>query len=327
MGFERPILLLLVLAAPVHWWLRSRWYEREMKNLRTFVRPVLWDRVSIQPPPPRTFSRILWTTGLALTALALAGPSWGKTGAVISTGGRNLVVALDVSQSMASYDEMPSRLGRAATEIRRLAEELDDVRIALVIFSGSPRLAVPLTLDREYLSSRLPWVPWDVTDISPGTRLEDLTSVMVSALPEMGLEARLGVIFSDGGFHDYTVASVAETAVRNDMRLITVGVGGPLEIPVPARGGGVLLDGADTVRTALEESSLVELADATGGVYLNLDGTEDIPGIIGSYLDHLSEENSEMSAGGSTSARRYQLFLGAALLLFFAAIILERRGA
>ncbi len=326
MVFERPFLLLLLLIVPLHWWLRSRWREMEMKSLRTFVRPVLWDRVNIQPPPARIISRTLWTAGLTLAVIALAGPAWGRTGAVISTGGRNLVIALDVSRSMASHDEMPSRLSRASTEIRRLAAELDDVRIALVIFSGSPRLAVPITLDREFLSSHLPENPWDVTDVVPGTKLEDLTAVMVSALPEMDLEARLGVIFSDGGFHDYSVASAAEVALIKNMRLVTIGIGGPLEVPVPTMQGGVLLDGRDTVRTSLDESTLIELAEATGGAYMSLDGTGDIAGVIRSYLDHLSKENSELAAGGSTSARRFQLFLGAALILFCTAVILERRG-
>jgi len=185
---------------------------------------------------------------------------------------------------------------------------------------------VPITLDREFLSNNLPENPWDVTDVVPGTKLEDLTSLMVSALPDMDLEARLGVVFSDGGFHDYAIASAAEVAVMSNMRLVTIGVGGPLQVPVPTMNGGVLLNGRDTVRTALEENSLIELAEATGGTYMSLDGTEDIAGIIRTYLDHLNEENSRLAAGGSTSARRYQIFLGAALIFFCAALILERRG-
>ncbi len=327
MEFQYPFFLLLLLIIPLYWWLRVKWHNTELKLLRVFVRPVLWERVRITPPPSRLLSRILWTAALALSITALSSPTWGRSSAITSTGSKNLVIALDVSQSMASMDEMPSRIARAASEIRKLAEELDDVRIALVIFSGSSRLASPLTLDREFLMNRLPDNVWSSTDIIPGTQLSDMVKLMVSALPEMDLEASLGIIFSDGGFHDYATESAIEEANRYGMNLITVGVGGPIEVPIPNEGGGLLIDAeGDTVRTLLEEGSLRELAERTGGVYVPLSGIEDLISIVKAFLEHISAENSELATGGSTTTRRYQYFLAPALLLFTFAIILERRG-
>ena len=327
MTFQYPFLLLLLLIIPLYWWLRVKWYNTELKLLRLFVRPVLWKRVGITPPPSRFLSRILFSIALTLSITALSSPTWGRSSAVISTGSKNLVIALDVSQSMASMDELPSRIARAANEIRKLAEELDDVRIALVIFSGSSRLASPLTLDREFLISRLPENTWSSADIIPGTRLSDMVKLMVSTLPEMDLEASLGIIFSDGGFHDYATESAAWEARRHGMNLVTVGVGGPIEVPIPQEGGGLLLTaGGDTVRTSLEEGSLRELAEDTGGIYVRLSGSDDLVSIVKAFLEHISAENSELATGGSTTTRRYQYFLAPALLLFAAAFILERRG-
>jgi len=327
MNFQYPFLLLLLLLIPLYWWLRTKWYNAEIKTLRIFVRPVLWDRVSISPPPSRLLSRILFMTAMTFTIIALSSPTWGRSSAITSTGGKNLVIALDISQSMASMDEMPSRIARAANEIKRLAENLDDVRIALVIFSGSSRLASPLTLDREFLINRIPNDVWSNPDLIQGTQLSDLLNLMASVLPEMDLEASLGIIFSDGGFHDYAIESATETANNNGMNLITVGVGGPIEVPIPNKEGGVLLDASgDTVRTSLEEESLRELAENTGGVYIPVSGTDDLSSIVRAYLEHISSENSQLAMGGSTATRRYQYFVAVALLLFSAAIILERRG-
>ncbi|MFO8182569.1 MAG: VWA domain-containing protein [Candidatus Aegiribacteria sp.] len=327
MGFSYPYLLILLILVPVYLWLRARWHNRELKSLRVFVRPVLWDRVRISPPPSRILSRIMWAAAFSLLVVALSGPKWGTTEAVVSTGGKNLVIALDVSQSMASRDEVPSRLERAAEEIGRLAEQLEDVRMALVLFSGSSRLAVPLTLDREFLLGRIPADPWSNPDIPPGTRLGDMVSLMGSVLPDMDLEASLGMIFSDGGFHDYAIESAVQAASRYGMRLITVGVGGPLDVPVPSPEGGVLVEASgDTVRTSLEEEPLRELAERSGGVYTRLSGSDDLVSITGSFLEMLSGRNSELASGGSTGHRRYQYFLAAALLLTVAAIVLERRG-
>ena len=327
MEFQYPYLLLFLLIIPLYAWMRARWHSSELRTLRKFVRPVLWNRVVINPPPSRMLSRILFMAAAALSIIALSGPTWGTTSAIVSTGGKNLVIALDVSQSMASLDEVPSRMDRAASEISHLANELNDVRIALVLFSGSSRLASPLTLDREFLLSRLPENVWSTPDIVPGTRLADMVELMVSALPRMDLEASLGIIFSDGGFHDYSVESAAQTAQRGNMRLVTVGVGGPLEVPIPLQDGGVLTTArGDTVRTSLEEESLMQLAEMTGGVYMNLSETTDLSSSVGTFLDRISGRNDELATGGSTGRRRYQYFLFPSILLFAAAAVLERRG-
>lgn len=327
MSFSYPYLLILLILVPLYLWLRARWHGREIKSLRIFVRPVLWDRVRINPPPSRMLSRIVWATGFSLLVVALSGPNWGTTEAVVSTGGKNLVIALDVSASMASRDEVPSRLERAAEEIARLAEELEDVRMALILFSGSSRLAVPLTLDREFLLGRLPSDPWSNPDIPPGTRLGDMVRLMGSVLPDMDLEASLGMIFSDGGFHDYAIESAVQAASDHGMRLITVGAGGPLDVPVPSPEGGVLVESSgDTVRTRLEEEPLRELAERSGGVYTRLSGSDDLVSITGSFLELISGRNSELATGGSTGKRRYQYFLAAALLLIGTAMVLERKG-
>ncbi len=327
MSFEHPFILLLLILVPLYLWSRVAWYKKEMKALRTFVRPVLWDRVKINPPPERKISRIIWAFSIAMMILAAGSPLWGTTEALVDTGGKNLVIALDVSRSMASMDEAPSRLARASGEICRLASELPDVRMALILFSGSSRLAVPLTLDRDFLLERLPWTPDEVSDLPPGTRLADMVELMADVLPDMDLEANLGLIFSDGGFHDYAVESAVDAASGRGMKLITVGVGGPIEVPVPLEGGGVLLNAdGDTVKTKLEKESLKTLAAGTGGVYLDLSGTEDLADVVRRILENISAHNRKLTSGGSTAARRFQYPLAAALLLAAAAMILERRG-
>lgn len=328
MGFERPLLLVLVAAGPLYWWLRSRWHAGEMKRLRLFVRPALWEKVEIEPAPPRRLSRTLWAAGLSLSAVALAGPTWGSEAAVLQAGGgRNVVVALDVSASMASRDEVPSRLGRAAAAIGDMAEGLPEVRMGLVLFAGSPRLAVPLTMDREFLMSRVPTEPSAAGDLTPGTRLGDVVDMMIAALPGKELESNLGILISDGGFQDYSVQSAGRRASDAGLRLLTVGVGGPIEVPVPGGSGGPLVYQGDTVRTALEEEPLIALAEATGGSYMDLSASADPTASVAAYLEHLARRDAEVVTGGSTSARRYQYFLGAALLLMTAALLLERRDA
>jgi Ca-activated chloride channel family protein len=325
MTFERPALLVLVVLAPLYYWLRIRWRGEEEKRLRTFVRPALWERIDICPPPARNASRILWTLSVALLAVSVAGPRWGSDEGYIPLGGENVVIALDVSASMWSTDEVPSRMARAASEILRLAEELPGVRFSLVLFSGQARLAVPITLDMDFLASRLPMTSGESANLAPGTRLGSLVDVMVGALPDMDLEARIGIIFSDGGFHDYSIESAVDMARREGLSLVTVGVGGDTPVPVPDGQGGYVTEAGDTVKTVLEEEPLRSLAEGTGGFYMRMAEVDNLPGLIESMLQHCTEQARNVLTGGSIG-RRYQYPLGAALLLACLAVILERKG-
>ena len=172
--------------------------------------PCRWAHLA-RPPTGRPLSTALWLASVAAAVLALAGPLWGLGETVTPTGGRNLVVAIDVSASMATSDEVPSRLGRAAAVVRRLAAGMPDTRMALVLFADRARLAVPLTMDREFLFGRLPASPYEVGDLPPGTRLRNLVDVMAAVVPDMDLESSAGLIISDGGFHDYSTVSAAHS--------------------------------------------------------------------------------------------------------------------
>jgi Ca-activated chloride channel family protein len=326
MSFERPLLLLLAISAPLWWWLRSAWLASENKRLREFVRPAMWGRVDISPPPPRTLSRIFWSLSMLLFAVAAAGPTWGGAQAVIPTGGDNIAIALDVSTSMGSEDETPSRMGRAVAEISRLMEEFEGVRFSLVLFSSQARLAVPGTLDRDFLMSRLPLDPWDESTLPAGTELGTLVDAMTASLPEEDLETRLGIVFSDGGFHDFAVERSVEAAREAGLTLVTVGLGGLDSVPLPdGQGGYRTIAGGDTIRTSLYREPLEELAERTGGFFVRLSETGDLPSLVGELLSGRRSAIAARVAGGS-GGRRFHIFLTAGLALAFLALILETRG-
>lgn len=323
MEFQRPWLILLALAAPLYWWLRIKWLREDEKRLRRFVRPVLWDKVGIKPPAQHEFSRILISLALLMFAAAAAGPVWGESRAYIPRGGENVVIALDVSRSMWCDDEAPTRLGRAAVEIRRLIESMPDTRFSLVVFSGRARLAVPITLDTEFILDRIPSDPSDDTALPDGTALSNLVDVMVTALPDMDLEGQVGVIFSDGGFHDYTLDEAVNEALDRRISLVTVGVGGDTPVTVPGDNGPLVWQ-SDTIKTVLEEEWLQTLADETGGFYTRISEAGDLSQPLGELLGR-SSADVDADIAGASGARRFQYFLGAGIILLLAAAWLERR--
>ena len=323
MVFQKPWMIIFALAGPLYWWLRLRWLRDDEKRLRRFVRPVLWERVGITAPPQHSASRLLISIGIILLALSAAGPVWGTSPAYIPNGGANVVIALDVSRSMWSDDEAPTRLGRSAIEIRRLISMMPDTRFSLVLFSGHARLAVPITLDSEFILDRIPSGPADDVSLPQGTALSNLVAVMATALPDMDMEAQVGIIFSDGGFHDYTINDAIEEALSRRMALVTVGAGGDSPVTVPGDNGPLIWEG-DTVKTVLEEEWLQELAEETGGFYTRISEAGDLSGPVNELL-HRSSARADADIAGAAGARRYQYSLGAALLLVLIAAGIERR--
>ena len=323
MEFQKPWLILLALIAPLYWWLRLRWLREDEKRLRRFVRPVLWERVGIEPPSQHTFTRVLISIALACFAVAAAGPVWGKSEAYIPRGGENVVIALDVSRSMWCDDEAPTRLGRAALEIRRLIESMPDTRFSLVVFSGRARLAVPITLDTEFILDKIPSNPSDDTSLPQGTTLSNLVDVMVTALPDMDLEGQVGIIFSDGGFHDYTLNEAVNEALDRRISLVTVGVGGDTPVTVPGDNGPLVWQG-DTIKTVLEDEVLRTLAEETGGFYTRISEAGDLSEPLRELLSR-SSADVDADIAGASGARRFQYFLAAGILLLLAAVWLEGR--
>ena len=323
MEFQRPWMIILSLAGPLYWWLRLRWLRDDKKRLRRFVRPVLWERIGITPPAMHKTSRLLLSLAVILLALSAAGPVWGTSPAYIPSGGANVVIALDVSRSMWSDDETPTRLGRSAMEIRRLIQSMPGTRFSLVLFSGHARLAVPITLDNDFILERIPSGPSDDVALPQGTALSNLVDVMVTALPDMDMEGQVGIIFSDGGFHDYTLDDAINEALSRRMALVTVGAGGDTPVMVPGDNGPIIWEG-DTVRTVLEEEWLQELAGETGGFYTRISEAGDLSDPVNELL-HRSSAQVDADIAGASGARRFQYFLGAALLLILIAVTIERR--
>lgn len=323
MEFQRPWMIIFALAGPLYWWLRLRWLRDDEKRLRRFVRPVLWERMGIVPPGQHKASRLLISLAIILLSLSAAGPVWGTSPAYIPGGGENVVIALDVSRSMWCDDEAPTRLGRSAIEIRRLIRSMPGTRFSLVLFSGHSRLAVPITLDNDFILERIPSSPDDAVSLPQGTALSNLVDVMATALPDMDMEGQLGIIFSDGGFHDYTLNDAIQEARNRNIALITIGAGGDTPVTVPGDNGPLVWQG-DTVKTVLEEDWLKELALETGGFYTRISEAGDLSQPVSELLRRSSAQ-ADADIAGAAGARRYQFFLGAALLLMLIAAGMERR--
>ena len=152
MKFLAPLWLWFLAAVPLVFAALYHHEKRRQARFARFARQPLWATLAPElDPRARLRKAILWTLAMQFGILALARPQWGTREEVLHITGLDVMIALDVSNSMEAEDVIPSRLKKAKHEIRGLLDRLQGDRVGLVSFAANGYLACPLTTDLEYL--------------------------------------------------------------------------------------------------------------------------------------------------------------------------------
>ena len=282
--------------------------------------------------PARQVAKIV-LVGVACfgVAAAFAGPEIGEVQRRGATAQVDTVIALDVSQSMATKDVAPDRLHIAQQAVQILGQQLAGGRVGLTLFAGTSVLRYPLTADTKIVGPAL-----DTSGrgfkITPGSSLRAALQGAAAVFPADAASrarAKAIVVISDG--EDLSPdLPVLEPLLQRNIRVYTLGIGTPEGGPVPvydAKGQfqQMLVNANGTqITSRLDESRLVTLADQGGGRYFRYDGET----AARSLADALRaiDAGDPTSEGAVSPEDRYQIFLGlavAALILDW--IIDERR--
>lgn len=210
----------------------------------------------------------LFIISFALCGLAVAGLVRPDPSQKISMHGSDLMIALDVSNSMLATDVKPNRLERAKQLISKVISQMPDKRIGLIVFAGRAYLQMPLTIDHEaarmYVSSASPDdVPVQGTVIGSALRMS------LAAFNPKENSYKSVLLISDGEDHDEDALAAAKEMAKQGIMVNTIGIGSPLGAPVPdATTGQYKIDEQGrTVISKLNEEELSAIARATNGTY------------------------------------------------------------
>ncbi|MFQ5509631.1 MAG: VWA domain-containing protein [Leptospirillia bacterium] len=279
--------------------------------------------------PPRSVLRAgLGMTALLALGVALAGPLYGEKTVRLAPRGADVVIALDISLSMAAEDIKPSRLDHARRRIAALLESLPGHRAGLVLFAGDAVPSVPLTLDHQALGLFLDAV---VPGMAPaaGSSLQSAVDAAAELLEEDAGGAV--VVFSDGEATAGDLGRAVTHAKKAGARVFTFGVGGVSGAPIPMREDDGRLLGykrdrqGKVVQSRLEGEGLARLALETGGTY-------HVSSLEGDEIDRVAEAvkamaKGELDAGGlARPENRYQWPLALAVLLLLAEMLIPAGG-
>ncbi len=260
-------------------------------------------------------------------AIGLSRPQLGARIKEIEGKGIEIMIAVDVSNSMLAQDYSPNRLERAKLAISRLTDNLKEDRIGLIVFAGQAFVQLPITSD--YVSAKMFLSSINTTSVPvQGTSLSDAINLSVKSFSaESAKSSRAIILLTDGEDHEDDPAEAAKTAKELGAVVYTLGIGSDTGKPIPLPDGELLKDKeGNIVVTKLDEKTLIKVAEAGGGRYVragNSDfGLEAIVGQIRSL-----DKQSFKSVVFEDFNEQYMYFFGIALLFFILEfLITERRG-
>ncbi len=326
--FLNPEFLYLLILIPVIVALFIINNMRRRKALRNFGDASLVKRLLPWMSDNRPVVKILLQL-LALAALivALARPQYGSKLQEVRKQGVEIVIALDVSNSMLAEDIQPDRLTRAKQAISKLVDRLTDDKIGLIVFAGDAYTQIPVTTD--YVSARM-----FLSTIGPemvprqGTAIGAAINLGISSFTPGEGRSRAMIIITDGENHEDDPVSAAEKAAESGIVIHTIGIGSTGGVPVPVVTNGkrdYLKDSeGNTVISRLDEGVLQKIAATTGGSYVRASnasiGLDEIfSGIKGMDKDELE------STMYTEYNDQFGIFVALSLILLFADFMVMNR--
>lgn len=211
-------------------------------------------------------------------AIGLARPQMGAKLKENNRKGAEIMIALDVSNSMLAQDYYPNRLERAKLAISRLVDKLQGDRIGLIVFAGQSFVQLPITTD--YVSAKI-FLNTIGTESVPvqGTALGEAINTAIKSFSsdaQMQQDNKAIILITDGENHEDDAVAAARSAAELGIKVFCVGVGSPEGKPIPYGPNGDLMKDKDgnIVVTKLNEKVLEEVAAAGGGAYIRAGNAE-----------------------------------------------------
>lgn len=337
--FFDPSVLRWLFILPLIWLVIALWSRsvrgRLNKAFGVRLTPFLTSSVSAQK---RKWKWILQSAVVALMIVALARPQAGEKAQQIKSEGIEIMLLVDVSESMMAEDVRPNRLGEAKIELGRLVEKLPGHKVGIIAFAGSATLLSPLTTDpaalKLYLDSLSP-----LSVSSQGTCFSCGINEAVAAFEHGGSTStpesrvnRVILIASDGEDHEPGAIEAAEKLTKNGVRIFALAYGTEKGGPIPERDSMGFLKGnkrdrsGKEVITTVKGDALKALASAgKGSFYHAVFGGNHIDQIV-EDLDKLEKTEFD-SALATQYDEKFQIVLFLALLLACFEIAMGERQA
>ncbi|MFR9603437.1 MAG: VWA domain-containing protein [Rikenellaceae bacterium] len=312
--FANPQYLYLIAIIPILWALFVMAAHNRRKRLAKFGNPELLK--SLMPNVSRgrvKFKFFLFLGALFFLFLGLARPQFGSKLREERSRGVEMMLVVDLSNSMLAEDFVPNRLERTKYAINRLFESMDQDRVGLVAFAGEAQVQLPITSDyrmAQAYTSRLSPTIIPVQGTNVGKAI-DLALLSYSDKEDV---SRVMILITDGEDHDQGAINAAQRAQNLGIKIYTIGIGTPEGAPITIDGEFIRDSEGEIVVSKLGEEMLQEISSLTEGAYIRASNQS-----IG--LTEITTEINKMEKGDLSTIQfeeyneQFQYMLAIALLL------------
>ncbi len=291
------------------------------RNLKRWSDTQLLERLLPDYSPWRPIVRfIVWNLAFVMLIIAVANPQIGSKLVKVKQKGIDMVVCLDVSNSMLAQDIKPNRLENAKLAITKLVDQLKGDRIGIVVFAGKAYMQLPITSD--YAAARM-FISKISTELIPtqGTAIAEAIR-MAHETFTTDTRSKAIIIITDGEDHEGNVMEEAEKASADGIRIYTLGVGSPEGAPIPIFGPDGSITGyrkdkdGNTIMTRLDEITLQKIASTGNGLYIRSANTNQALRKIFEEINQLEKTEFDTRLFSEYDSRFYYfLWMGLALLI------------
>lgn len=326
--FEEPTYLYLLLLLPflAAFYLYSNYRRR--KAIRKFGDPVLMAQLMPDVSKYRPDVKFwLVFAAIGLFAVLLARPQFGSKLETVKRQGVEVMIALDISNSMLAQDVQPSRLEKAKRLVAQLVDKMENDKVGMIVFARDAFTQLPITSD--YISAKMFLESINPSLISKqGTAIGAAINLATrSFTPQEGV-GRAVIVITDGENHEGGAVEAAKAAAEKGIQVSVLGVGMPDGAPIPVEGTNDFRRDRDgnVVVTRLNEQMCQEIAQAGDGIYMRVDNSNAAQKVIAQEINKMAKADVETQVYTEFNEQFQAVAWIILLLLLAEMLILERKN-
>ncbi|WP_179415023.1 vWA domain-containing protein [Mucilaginibacter sp. E4BP6] len=313
--------LLIIIFMLVRRWKKKALASLGDKGVITRIMP----QVSSSRP---TLKFIFFIVAYTLLIIGLADPQVGNHIDEVKKKGADIMIVLDVSNSMLSQDYAPSRLENAKRALAQLIDNLHEDRIGIIVFAGEPYVQMPITTDYSAAKIFLNTINTGMVPVQ-GTAIGAAIDLGVKSFDYKDGTGKAIILMTDGENHEDDAITAAQNAHDKGVVVHVIGFGSPQGAPIPiyenGKQNGFHLDSAGhTVISKLNEDMCKQVAVAGNGVYIRATDANSGLGIVMDQV-HKMKQKTYDSKSFKDFEDRFQFFIAIALFLFIAEFFISNR--
>ena len=303
--------------------------KRKQRQLMEFGDPELMAQLMPDASKSRPIVKFtLLMVALVLLIVAAARPQYGQQEKTVKRQGIEVMVALDISNSMLAEDVAPNRLDLAKQMLSKMIDNMTDDKVGLVVFAGEAFTQLPITCD--YVSAKM-----FLNTISPKlipTQGTAIGAALQTAIRSFGSQesdaGRAIILITDGENHEDDATAVAKQAQELGIQVFVIGIGKPEGSPIPIPGTNDYIKdrSGQVVVSRLNEEMCQEIAQAGKGAYVRCDNTNTAMRALQQELDRIATTDLETTVYADYNEQYQSLLLIALLLLVIDCFILMRQN-